>query len=123
MIFITNLGSYLMISARNLDPKRGGPRCLQHSQGTGSAIPGSFIQVSQGFIQSFCPPLQGLGVCLQGSLKNTVITFNEACPCRIIRQVESPFDVIFFCPGQCGVHVSAARDDQNRLTSSFLFLQ
>ena len=78
--------------------KWGGPRCLQHSQGTGSAVSGSFIQVPQGFIQSLCPPLQGLGVCLQGSLKNTVMTFDETCSHWIIWQVESPFDVIFFCP-------------------------
>ena len=49
-------------------------------------------------MQTFGPPLQGLGVCLQGSLKNTIIMFNEACPHWIIWQVESPFNVVFFCP-------------------------
>ena len=98
IIFITNLGSYLIISAHNLDPKREGPCCLYHFQGTGSAISRSFIQVPQGFIESFHPPLQVVVVCLQSSLKNSVIMFNEACPHWIIWQVESPFSVVFFCP-------------------------
>ena len=36
---------------------------------------------------------------LHGSFKNTILTFNKACPCQTVWQVESPFNVVvFFCP-------------------------
>jgi len=64
----------------------------------GSAISRPLIQALQGFVESLCPLPQGLRVCLQGSLKNTLTAFNKTCPHWIIWQVESPFKVVFFCP-------------------------
>ena len=84
VIFIANLGSYLIVSACNLDPKRGGPSHLKHLEVTGSAIPRSFVQVLQGFMQFLLPPLQGLRIYLQSSLKDAIITLNEARSCWII---------------------------------------
>jgi len=91
--FVASWGFYPTIGARSLDPKQG---CSCGLQGTASAIPQPFVPVPHCFIESLCPPLQGLRVCVQGSLKNTVIAFNQARPHWIIWQVESPLNVVFF---------------------------
>lgn len=98
VIFISSLGSYLIVSACNLDPKRGGSNCLKHLEGAGSAIPRSVVQVPQGFMQSLHPLLQGPRIYLQSSLKDAIITFSEACSRWIIWQMKLPFNVVLFHP-------------------------
>lgn len=48
----------------------------------GPAVSRPFIQVLYGFKESFCPPLQGLRVCLQDHLKNIAIAFKSG-PIRL----------------------------------------